>query len=121
MKSNKQCMVMIAAVSTCLFFIACGGSAPDPNVAESSSEGAGDPKALYDRISDALDETYRELGEPAVNWDNMERVKDRAFEQLTSPSAEPIWNASWSLSVLDDHVAIWVEIEGVEKSGEWRP
>jgi hypothetical protein len=112
---------VLAIAALIVLVPACGSSATSAGGSSTGSADSGEPDALYARIDQALDDAYAELGKPPVNWDNMERVKDRAFEALTSESAEPTWGASWSVSVLDDHVAIYVNVEGAEKSGDWRP
>jgi hypothetical protein len=93
----------------------CAGSAAD------AGEGPLDADAFSAQIDRALDEAYAALGKPAVDWDNMERVKDHAFAELTSDSVITPGNASWSLSVLDDHIAVYVNVDGDEKSFDWRP
>jgi hypothetical protein len=122
----KIYLAMMIAACGCLLAVACGGTAATDGdtgqlIVESVQADKGDVDALYSRIEKALDDAYSGLGKPPVDWDNMDRVHTRAFETLTSDSAEPTWGASWSMSVLDDHIAIWVSIEGAEKSGEWRP
>jgi hypothetical protein len=128
MNMNVRRIGLATAVCSvvCLLAIACGGS-PEPEqdagkATTGSAPGEGpDPNTLYARIEKALDKAYEDLGKPEVNWDNMEKVKDTAFAELTGESAEPMWGASWSLSVLDDHIAVFVDVDGTEKSGEWRP
>jgi hypothetical protein len=107
-------------VCICLIAIACGGSSA--NVGDSSATGdSQDLEAIYTRIEDALDDAYVESGKPTVNWDNLETVKDRAFKALTSDPASTPAGTSWSVSVMPDHIVVFVNLHGAEKTGEWRP
>ena len=110
----------IMIVSLCLLTIACGGSNTDAG----NSAGSDDSPALaeaYERIEKALDASYVELGKPPVDWDNLDRVQGHAFKSLTSDPANTIMNASWSVSVAPDHIAVYVSVDDAEKRGEWRP
>jgi hypothetical protein len=151
MKIRSNCQVMVLAALVCVPLLACGSPsstgersasatqtaeaptsdtsttqtaempASDPGAVQTAEAHASDANALYERVSGALDDAYADLGNPPVDWDNLARVKDVAFDELTADSAETMWGASWSISVLDDHIAVYVNVEGAQQSGEWRP
>ena len=107
-------------VCSCLLAVACGGS----SAGVGDTPGAGevqDLDAVYARIENALNDAYRELGNPSLNWDNVEKAKDLAFQELTSDSSWTPAGCSWSVSVMPDHGVVYVNVDGAEKSGEWRP
>lgn len=76
---------------------------------------------IYNEIEQVLDEKYEELGSPAVNWDNMDAVKDAAWKEIIQKQSDWEGTNSFSLSVMDDHIYIYVKSDGKEKEGEWRP
>jgi hypothetical protein len=112
----RHAVALAACAGLILLAVACGGSS-----APGGGDRTGDADALLANLHQELDDAYVALGKPPLDWDNVSGVKDRAFETLTSDNTQMMSGASWSLSVLDDHVAVYVNVDGVERESDWRP
>ena len=112
----RYVIAVLACAGWILLGVACGGSS-----AQTGGDDSRNADALLARIHRELDAAYVELGKPPLDWDSVSRVQDLAFEKLTSDAAETMSGSSWTLSVLDDRVAVYVNVEGVVREGDWSP
>ena len=76
---------------------------------------------VYEEILSALDWAYEELGDPQPGYDSMSRVQDTAAHQLSGEAFDWPSGTSYSLSVLDDRIAVYINCNGTEKKGDWHP
>jgi len=123
----------LAALALILAATGCGGPAsPEPGVAHVASEDSAplEPQhgstptgtaEVYDEITSALDWAYADLGRPMPGFDNLSRVQASASEQLAGEAFDWPTGTSYSLSVLDDRIAVYINCDGLEKKGDWVP
>ena len=76
---------------------------------------------VYEEVVSALDWAYEELGDPAPGYESMSRVQDTAARQLSGQAFEWPSGTSYYMSVLDDRIAVYINCNGTEKKGDWRP
>jgi len=76
---------------------------------------------VYEEILSALDWAYEELGDPQPGYESMSRVQDTAAHQLSGEAFDWPSGTSYSLSVLDDRIAVYINCNGTEKKGDWHP
>ncbi|MFP4459145.1 MAG: hypothetical protein ACLFSQ_06135 [Candidatus Zixiibacteriota bacterium] len=76
---------------------------------------------IYNEIEKELDKAYKEAGKPPVDWDSMEKIRKAAFDDLKTRIIDWPGASSFSMSTMDDHVFIYVSMDGTEKEGDWKP
>ena len=87
----------------------------------------GKKKDLLDEFYSCMEEefsaAYKELGNPEVNRENMEEVKNLAWPRITKKifGTKKEGTVSFSVSVLDDKLFLYVNYNKKEKKGHWKP
>ncbi len=111
--------VFTLAILLMLLLIGCGKKTDKAD--ETASESKMTVDEVYTDITGVLSTTYEQEGKPKADWDGMTKVKDAAFEKLRTRFSEWPAQTSFSLSVMDDHIVVFVSIDGNEKEGKWQP
>jgi len=86
-----------------------------------SNANAGCETSFHSTIITELDSAYQAQGRPEVNFDNLGKVKDAALSHLEANAGKWPKDVSFSTSVLDDYVSVYVNCDGKEVKSEWRP
>ena len=76
---------------------------------------------VYEEILSALDWAYEQLGDPQPGFETMSRVQDTAAHQLSGEAFDWPSGTSYSLSVLENRIAVYINCNGTEKKGDWQP
>ena len=76
---------------------------------------------VFEEVLSALDWAYEELGDPQPGVESMGRVQVTAARQLSGEAFDWPSGTSYSLSALDDRIAVYINCNGTEKKGDWRP
>lgn len=134
--TGSSAVTTAAGLALILALAGCGGAdAPQRagttgDVATSESERAEQPvqvatprgpDEVYVEILQALDTAYHDLGSRSAGFEQLSDVQDRASELLAGETFEWPSGTSYSLSVLDDRVAVYINCDGQEKRGDWVP
>lgn len=98
---------------------------PHKNDADESSQPADISTCLntfYSMVTTELNKAYVNQGRPQVNFDNMVKIKDLALTRLEANVGQWPKKATFSISVLDDYISVYVYC-GTEQNigGQWRP
>ncbi len=72
-------------------------------------------------ITAELDAAYKQQGHPKPSFENFGKVKDLGLSHLEAKVSKWPKDATFSISVLDDHISFAVFCPGKMKEGEWRP
>jgi hypothetical protein len=126
---------IVAGLALTLVVAGCGGAgtadgSPGDGSARPGSARADEPvrvatprgtDEIYEEIVRALDAAYSDLGSPPSSFEHLSEVQDLASKQLAGEAFEWPSGTSYSLSVLDDRVAVYINCDGREKRGHWLP
>lgn len=76
---------------------------------------------FYSMITTELDRANHAQGQPKPDFDSLGKIKDIGLSHLEANVKNWPEGATFSISVLDEYVSIYVFCEGKQKHGEWRP
>jgi len=138
--NRKRLAAILAGPALALVLTGCGGTeTPEPEPASGAEPGpltnqdlqspappehVATPRGtdeIYDEIVQALETAYSDLGSPSADFRHLSDVQTRASKELAGAAFEWPSGTSYSLSVLDDRVSVYINCEGEEKRGEWAP
>jgi hypothetical protein len=86
-----------------------------------NSANAGCEDAFHARIIDELNRAYQAQGRPATTVENLRQVKDEAMTELEADARKWPKEVSYSISVLNDAIAVYVTCQDGHVRSEWRP
>lgn len=100
-----------AVLAVCIFIFSlisgCGSKTP--------------AELVFSDMEEILDRAYGDLGSPEINWDTMKQVKDIGFEEMLRKREDWPDGTVFSISVMEDHIFIYVKVGESVKEGTWRP
>ncbi|MDD2699762.1 MAG: hypothetical protein PHH36_00860 [Sideroxydans sp.] len=104
-------------IRTMLFAWVLAGAFSDPALAS----GADCANSFYKMIATELAAADRQQGHPKPDFDSLGEIKDIGMAQLEDKVSQWPEDATFSISVLDDHIAVAIFCPGMMKKWEWRP